>query len=417
MTPEQKLAAGRLKAISAMPYYRAAIMGMIPRPTPGLGTLGVTKTAILLYDPAAFEKWTVDEVGAALLHEVGHLVRGHHKRAQCCGAENNELSAIWNAAADCEINDDLQLAGIQLPEAESRCYPSTYGFEDGKSAETYFSLLRQGQQKKKKGKAGGVASDTPSVGKGFCGSAAGRKFDQEPDAKKEPGRAEIDVARIQKEVARAVQAQAQKQKGSVPANLLRWAEETVTPPKVSWREKVSRSARNGLATQAGVTDYSYARPSRRQMGVGFGDGKPIFPTMRGPKPRTVIATDTSGSMGQDDLTVALRESNGVIRAVGSDVIFMASDAAVHTNQTVRSWRDILPLLKGGGGTSFCPVFEEIAGMAERPTLCIYITDGCGDAPAEPPKGCAVIWLLVGKYKQRPHFAGGKEWGEFIELDD
>jgi predicted metal-dependent peptidase len=129
-----------------------------------------------------------------------------------------------------------------------------------------------------------------------------------------------------------------------------------------------------------------------------------------PVPRVAVAVDTSGSMGQRELTDALREAKGILTAVGANVEFLACDAEVHAARPVRTWRDCIPLLKGGGGTDFTPVFRELERRPHRPEVLVFITDGCGPAPESPPGWCKTIWLTVGPYQRKP-----AEWGEHIEM--
>jgi predicted metal-dependent peptidase len=129
--------------------------------------------------------------------------------------------------------------------------------------------------------------------------------------------------------------------------------------------------------------------------------------------------DTSGSMGAEELGSALGETTGVLRACGGDITFLACDAQVHEAKQVSNPKELAKLLKGGGGTSFRPVFDYVSQrMKEKPSLIIGITDGCGDVQAEcPVPGADVIWVLCGPYAQRPIFAGKGSWGEFIWLDE
>ena len=98
---------------------------------------------------------------------------------------------------------------------------------------------------------------------------------------------------------------------------------------------------------------------------------------------------------------------------------MACDCAVHTVTRVKTVADFKRAFVGGGGTSFCPVFEQLEKTHNKPGIMIFITDGCGDAPSKAPEGMHVIWCLVGEHKQLPYMAGGKKlnWGEVIEIDE
>ena len=50
-------------------------------------------------------------------------------------------------------------------------------------------------------------------------------------------------------------------------------------------------------------------------------------------------------------------------------------------------------LKGGGGTSFVPVFDLLEEDFEKPAVVLYLTDGYGDAPKKEPN-YPVIWGII-----------------------
>ena len=435
-SPREKLATGRLIVREKAPYVTAALLGLVPVEVKGLGTIGVTSRGLLLWDPEAVAKWTVEETAAALFHEVWHVLRDHHGR---CGAIAGDHK-LFNIAGDAEINDDLRSGGWQLPMEDKIIYPERIGAEEGLTAEEYYRHLRdkqgeggdgdeQGQGPGQGGKGEGQG-DAP--GHGWCGSGAGRALPNEPDGEGNgqdadgnpipKGRSPQDMERMRREVARSVQDMASNSQGNLPAGIQRWANATLTPAKVRWQDKLARICRSAVAWRAGAVDYKYERPSRRQYGLGSGIGFPVLPAMRAPVPQVMIAVDTSGSMGTSELEDALRETNGIMKATGAQVTFTACDAAVHELKSVRNWKEAAKLLTGGGGTSFCPVFTEaLPRVKPRPDILIFFTDGCGDAPARPPVGVKVIWVLVGPYKRKPYASGGDysgaiNWGEFIEIN-
>ena len=170
LSPKAKLAAGRLVVREKAPYVTAALLGLVPVETPGLGTIGITEKGFMLWDPAAVAGWTVDQVGAVLYHEVWHLLRDHGARARAMGADHT----LFNIAGDAEINDDIREAGWTLP--DGCIYPDTIGCEDGKTAEEYYASLRQ----QCKG-SGENAEQGQEPGPGWCGSAAGHALPDEPE--------------------------------------------------------------------------------------------------------------------------------------------------------------------------------------------------------------------------------------------
>lgn len=279
-----------------------------------------------------------------------------------------------------------------------------------------------GEAKGSGGSGSGKGKPTErQAGWGACGSAAGNPLPAEEEIRKRiKGRTKAELKRMKREVAEAIKTESARSRGTVPGGLLRWAEKSLKPAQVPWQRELATICRSAVAYRPGAIDYKYDRPSRRQAGLGHNSGDPILPCMRQPIPNVLIVVDTSGSMGTSELTDGLREANGILKSIGvGHATFMACDAQVHSLQKVRSWRDILPLLKGGGGTSFIPVFEQLRSIKPRPDVLVFVTDGMGDCPEQPPPGVKVIWLLVGAHRQKPHMGtyGGPPvtWGKCIYL--
>ena len=199
---------------------------------------------------------------------------------------------------------------------------------------------------------------------------------------------------------------------SVPTGLQRWANAILTPAQVRWQDKLARACRRAVAYRPGATDYRYDRPSRRQAAVGFGAGKPVLPRTVHPVPKVAIVVDTSGSMGERELTDALRETKGILSALGAPATFVSCDAAVHEMRAVTTVADAAKLLKGGGGTDFRPAFDALARERERADLVVFVTDGFGPAPAAAPTWCKVIWLLTSSWGAPTVPA---PWGEAIVM--
>ncbi len=475
LTPREKLVAGRLLVREKAPYFRAAVLSLIPREAAGLGTVGITERGVLMVDYAVIAQWTIPQIAGALVHEIGHLLRDHPGR---CGDRDR---FVFNLAGDMAMNDDIVKMGFELP--EGALHPAGFGYPENLAAEDYYARIlkdvekhrqncpacgqehgqgqpqegegqegkdgegqqgqggqggqgKQGQQQKGQGQGGqgggqkgsgkgprGSGGDLahegqePGCAKGWCGSGAGRPIPGEPDgeADAEGGRSRAEMARVRKQTAELMKQEGEKSRGTIPAGWAVWAEEVLGPPKIRWQDKLARVTRNAVAWRPGGVDHRYDAPSRRQGGLGYGPGRPILPRLRSPVPRVSVVVDTSGSMGKDDLTKATREVRGVLAATGSDVDFCACDAAVHELRPIRDYREVAKLLKGGGGTDFAPAFEALMTKKHPPEVIVFITDGCGPAPAVEPRA-KVIWVLVGKYQQTPSFRGAP-WGEVISVED
>src|SRR5688500_14590192 len=100
-----KLAAGRLIAKRKAVYFTGMIQALVPHETPGLGTIGVTKNSVLVYDPEWIAQRTHDEMGGLYWHETMHLVLDHH------GRRGDKNPFLYNVAGDVFINDQGRNAG------------------------------------------------------------------------------------------------------------------------------------------------------------------------------------------------------------------------------------------------------------------------------------------------------------------
>lgn len=436
----QKLAAGRFLAKRRMPYFSAGLYSLIPKPIPGMlqhtgQPMGATPNGIMLYDPDAIQEMELDDVEFSLLNLVCHIIRGHAKTAEKLGWDPQ----LANQAFDAAINDDLFAAGMKPQPSDmlpSKIQdPATMKpMEDGMTPHAYYEALKQMKQppgttpgSRPGGGMGGGAAGNPMPNEGQHGGGNGS---QNPgQQQKQQGRSEAELDRIRKQVARDIQKHAEKGHGTVPAGWQVWANTELKPPKIRWQDKLNRTLRGAIAQKAGMLDYSYHRPSRRQQSIGFGPGKPILPTMVAPTPTVAVAVDTSGSMSSSDLARAVSETKGILTQTDADIHLLSCDAEVHgPPRKVRTWKEVQNNLKGGGGTDFGPIFDAVQKIPERPNICVVLTDGGGPAPGRAPKGMTVIWVLIGKKTNDwsgamiPWVEGGGmddriSYGEMIWVDD
>jgi len=420
LTDGQRLSAAILAAEQRYPYFATGFSGLVRRFAP-VRTMAITKTGILLVDPDFLAAITAPQAGEVVSHELLHLLRRHVERREALPQVDLD---IWGDAVDCEVNDDLH---EDLLPADP-CLPKKYGLQNGQMAEEYYQeLIKQAQQQAKAGGGakegegkGGNPSGKADVARGRCGSGSGGPpVDGEPEgAAGAKPRSAADLDRIRRDVAEAIQQHvAQKGRGSVPGGLLVWAESELQPPKVRWQDQLRRAIRAGVATIAGRVDYTRTRFSRRQAAFGavaraLGGSTPLMPALCAPRPRVAFGVDTSGSMGHDELVRAVSEAQGCLRAIGTPIVFLACDAAVHETREVRTAAELASQLKGGGGTDFRPVFQAVEELRPKVDLFVFVTDGQGPAPAEAPRGFDVLWLLVGEYATAPC-----NWGKQLFLKD
>lgn len=376
----------RLVAAETMPYFMHGLFAAQPVAAPGLGTFAVDRHWRLYLDPEQLtgpEAWSPQAAGAVLLHEVGHLLRSHAARADALAQPHRHLA--WNLAGDAEINDDLLAAGAPLPDGVIT--PTALGCADGALAEDYYRHLMDTT-----GEDG-----IPDDGTAGCGSGAGTgtipgesDLADLDDAVPGIGDAEGDLVR--RRVATDVKAHSTKYggtgRGTIPAGLSRWADEVLAAPVIAWDRLLRAAVRRAVADQAGRTDYTYTRPSRRRVpGI-------VKPSMRGPSVRVSIVVDTSGSMSQADLTAAMGEVQGVLRSSGiarDQVRLVSCDAQSGTVSRVRDATAVQ--LTGGGGTDMRVGIATAVAQRPTPHVVVVLTDGYTPWPDTPGPARLVCGII------------------------
>lgn len=363
------LPAARLWAATRFPYLATGLFGATVVAEPGSGTVSVDDAWRMHADPHLVAGWTPAEFGSVLVHHVCHLLRTHGERAQAAGIGPDQAGR-WVRAADAEINDDLVPAGLDLP--GKPVLPGDLNAPDGLLAEQYYA----------------VCETTERYDNWLeCGSGA----DGQPGDCDCPGRlARWQSGLLRRQVAQDVLSHG-KQPGAVPAGLLRWAAQTLSP-RVDWRRLLAAELRRAVCEVTGAVDYSYRKPSRRSSVAG----DVVLPALRRPVPEVAVVCDTSGSMTGDLLAMVLAEVEGLLRALGlaRQLRVLACDTAAGPARRVSSARQVE--LVGGGGTDMGAGLAAAAALRPRPAVCVVLTDGFTRWPGGAPKGIRVVAGLLGE---------------------
>lgn len=344
-------------------------------------------------------KRDIEELCGSIIHEFHHIIMGHGER------RGDRDPTRWNWAGDMEINQLLIADKLKLP--DGCLFPSTFGMEDDLNAEAYYE---QFSKKEEQSQGDGDEESSPGLASGQCGSVATGKGD--PSGATEQAAAEAGAEAANKEdidvvlavTATAVRDHQRENPGTLPAGLLRWAEE-LQKPKVRWQTQIRSAVMRTVKNVSGFDAHTYSRPNRRHK-VEF--GKAIMPRNIAFKPRVGVVVDTSGSMSPTMLTAALSEVDGILRAVGcTDVQVWACDAAAGEAQSVRSAKQVN--LTGGGGTNMGTGINA-ALEGKRPSeMVIVLTDGDTPWPHEKPPVPVVVALVDG-HRDTP------DWAKAVVVD-
>jgi predicted metal-dependent peptidase len=162
-------------------------------------------------------------------------------------------------------------------------------------------------------------------------------------------------------------------------------------PKVNWADHL----RALLARKVGGGGFDFQRPDRRLIVRDI-----VCPGRSGYGAGTiVVALDTSGSIFGDPTLI----DRWMLHVVECD-----ADIQRTTEMTDSSDLAQLEVLKGGGGTSFTPVFDWIEEEGIEPDCLLYLTDSYGTFPSEAPKYPCIWGDISGQPKNYP-------WGDVVEV--
>jgi predicted metal-dependent peptidase len=389
-----------------------------------IGTMA-TDGKRVYFNPDFVDELYDDEALFVLAHEAAHCANLHHVR------RGDRDPLIWNMAGDYVINADLIAAKLgKMP----KCGLYDPKFAGWSTEQVYDDLVQQQQQQKKASKGGskasqggsqggqsssgkksstasqsqagqqtasqkpqggstaledqsqsGTASDGPTGSTsdpGGCGQVLDATTDTGDEASAaEKAEQEADWQRITRQAISVA-----KRAGSLPAGCERLINE-LNKPRENWREVLRR-----FVDQSQTCDYTFARPDRRFTDI-------VLPSLVSDGcHHLVIVDDTSGSLySEGPQKLFASEIQALLDQGGVDKITLIDcDATIQNVQEFERGEIVKFTNRGGGGTSFKPIWQWLNESQEQFAGVIYFTDlepndGFGEAPQIP-----VLWAAYGQ---------------------
>jgi predicted metal-dependent peptidase len=362
---ERKLSKGMIQLLHSYRPYARMLMHLNRVLDPDLGkdtplgeTIAAVNTRTLYWNPKFAASVPMPVVRAVLLHEAFHLILQH------LGRLKGRDPVAWNYVADkkCnqyvrEINDDrakVDVSRFVLPQHD----------ELELTTEELYKRLPE-----RKVLVGYVGPDAPISGEGS------KTNPNDPAA-------DVEVQLWNNRIRDFLS----KEQGKVPAGLARELD-GLLEPRIPWTEYLREYASESIC---GMNSFTWKRFNRMMRMYDV-----FYPGMKGEKVNIFLAADTSGSMGQSELREVFSEAKEILEVYG-DIYYLSCDAKVHEAQRVESIDELVKITKGGGGTSFVPVFNHVDKKyetEETPPVLIYMTDGYGTFPDhEPPY--PTLWVMM-----------------------
>ena len=324
------------------------------------------------------------ELGFVVAHESYHKMYRHLTTWRKLHDENHQLA---NQACDYVINLSLKDLDhdenvIEMPRFKDGLLKGRpMGLIDerfrGMNAKQVFDILKQEQDED----GGGGGED----GHGFDDHDWDGAKDMTDEEKKELAR-DVDQAIRQGLMARNKIAGTGASGGDREL-------EALLEPKINWREVL----RDFVKSTCNAKDKSSWRKVNRR----YLSGDVYMPSLIGEKVgHLVIAVDTSGSIGGDELAEFLSEVKGIAEEVNPacvDLIYWGSEVAAHETYKDGEASNIVSSTKpvDGGGTSPSCVSEYLKEKNIQPECVIILTDGYVGDDWGSGWTAPTLWCIVG----------------------
>ena len=324
------------------------------------------------------------ELRFLVLHEVYHKLYKHLITWRHLHDDDPQLA---NQACDYVINvkiaDDNKDGWATMP--QGGCYSEKYRGWD--SAAVFHDIRENGSpQDQQQGSGQGSGDGQPQSPQGFDDHDWDGAAELTPDEKRELAR-DVDEAIRQGALIA----------GKVGSGGDRDLDDLLTP-QIDWREVL----REFINTTCAGNDYStWQRPNRRYVSSGYYMPSGISEQVG----ELVIAVDTSGSIGQVELTAFMSEIKSICDTVQPEAIrllYWDTKVCQDEKYDVHQLDDLVKTTKpkGGGGTSVECVPAYLTEHGVKPQAAIVLTDGyLGGSWGQ--WSCPVLWCILDNRSAKP----------------
>lgn len=352
----------------------------------------------IFFNKKFLESLTSSEQNALMLHEVLHMALLHVQRRQ------SRDPYIWNIAADIVVNDLIQRnTSFKLPKGAI----IDNAYRDKSVEYIYEALLKDDKYKAKKYKLS-ISDIAISINSG----AGDEKTKAEQEEKNGIGIGNELSEEEQEEIASYWKDKLQVLKnsdsliqndkygshstGGLPAGMAREVE-NILEPEINWR--------NALWKYIGRTPADFDDLDRRFLYRGL-----YLEALMCDAIEVSVCIDTSGSISRGLIDQFVAETKGILRSYPHvKCEFFYSDCELSGPFDINHAEQI-PILHGGGGTSFVPFFEYLEKNNNSHfgvhKLSIYLTDGYEQFPDWIPTN-PVMWLVSKDGEETKNFPFGE----------
>lgn len=382
ITEEQRIKKGH---IALMKHPETALWGGVMM----MGSTEVVDEAITAYTDGINKKYgrtflqticpTQAEVNGLILHENLHIGLRHHLHGADMFKEDGEKA---NKAADYVVNDMITEISKKYPELvqlpKGGLYDPQY---HNMSMREIYKLL-----KSKKGGGGGGGKPDKEGEKGSGSGSGEYEFDKHDFGKP---MTQEEAKEMDGKIDRAIREGALLA-GRLGIDLPRSVTDLLNPV-IDWKKELADFVTSSCK---GKDEYTWRKFNRRVISNDI-----YLPTVENETiGEVVVAIDTSGSIGQQQLNEFASELVSICEAVSPDAVrILWWDTKVHGEQLFTdNYDQIGSMLKplGGGGTRVSSVAEYINKKKINAECVLVFTDGFLENDVQWNISSPTLWMVT-----------------------
>ena len=382
ITEEQRIKKGH---IALMKHPETALWGGVMM----MGSTEVVDEAITAYTDGINKKYgrafltaicpTQAEVNGLILHENLHIGLRHHLHGADMFKEDGDKA---NKAADYVVNDMITEISKKYPELvqlpKGGLYDPQY---HNMSMREIYKLL-----KSKKGGGGGGGTPDKEGEKGSGSGGGEYEFDKHDFGKP---MTQEEAKEMDGKIDRAIREGALLA-GRLGIDLPRSVTDLLNPV-IDWKKELAEFVTSSCK---GKDEYTWRKFNRRLISNDI-----YLPTVENETiGEVVVAIDTSGSIGQEQLNAFASELVSICEAVSPDAVrVLWWDTKVHGEQLFTdNYDQIGSMLKplGGGGTRVSSVAEYINKKKINAECVLVFTDGYLESDVVWNISAPTLWMVT-----------------------
>ena len=382
ITEEQRIKKGH---IALMKHPETALWGGVMM----MGSTEVVDEAITAYTDGINKKYgraflqticpTQAEVNGLILHENLHIGLRHHLHGADMFREDGDKA---NKAADYVVNDMITEISKKYPELVQLPRGGLYDPQyHNMSMREIYKLL-----KSKKGGGGGGGKPDKEGEKGSGSGGGEYEFDKHDFGKP---MTQEEAKEMDGKIDRAIREGALLA-GRLGIDLPRSISDMLNPV-IDWKKELAEFVTSSCK---GKDEYTWRKFNRRLISNDI-----YLPTVENETiGEVVVAIDTSGSIGQEQLNAFASELVSICEAVSPDAVrVLWWDTKVHGEQLFTdNYDQIGSMLKplGGGGTRVSSVAEYINKKKINAECVLVFTDGYLESDVVWNISAPTLWMVT-----------------------